>query len=78
MCTSRPRRFAPPPPPPAPVAQQDRGATAGSVRNQAFRNAQEEERKRALRSRGLQSTVLTGGLGVQGEASTARGTLLGQ
>ena len=74
MCTSRPRVLPPPPPPPQ-ASRADPGAQAG-VSSAAAREAAETARRR--RATGLSATVLTGGLGLQDQASVSRKTLLGQ
>lgn len=59
----------PPPPPPKPEAAEEQ---------QAVDATRERERRRQAQAVGRESTMLTGGQGVSGTATTASKTLLGQ
>jgi hypothetical protein len=63
---STPKVKPAPPPPSPPTPVDDR-----------MLQARESERRRLVRLRGYRSTILTSPLGVPGQASTRRATLLG-
>jgi hypothetical protein len=64
--------------PKLPVAPTQAEAPGGTQADASVQRARDEERRRAGARQGRGNTILTGSLGVQGPAPTARKSLLGE